>query len=97
MQYNTYYRKDVWEKFKDEADKSDLVNSLLSEHYGRPKTATESVILRDPPKPLPMSERIKVVDDIEIKPIRTGTNLCRVHGIPLTATGKCLQKGCKYS
>lgn len=35
MHYNTYYRKDVWEKFKDEKKKSDLINSLLAEYYGQ--------------------------------------------------------------
>lgn len=33
MQYNTYYRKEVWGKFKDEPQKSDLVNLLLRRHY----------------------------------------------------------------
>lgn len=34
--------------------------------------------------------------DREIKKA-IGTNLCKVHGLPLTAYGKCLQKNCKYS
>lgn len=33
MQYNTYYRKDVWEKFEKEEKKSELVNHLLEQHY----------------------------------------------------------------
>lgn len=37
MQYNTYYRKDVWERFKEEPNKSELVNELLAEHYGDPQ------------------------------------------------------------
>lgn len=33
MQYNTYYQKLVWDKFKDEPEKSKLVNQLLLNHY----------------------------------------------------------------
>lgn len=25
------------------------------------------------------------------------TGMCKIHGIPLTLQGKCLQKGCKYA
>jgi hypothetical protein len=42
MNYTTYYRKDVWERFKDEPDKSDLINRLLAEHYD--DVAEEKVI-----------------------------------------------------
>jgi hypothetical protein len=40
MQYTTYYRKDIWEKFKDEPQKSDLVNLLLARHYDYYKPGT---------------------------------------------------------
>lgn len=33
MQQNIYFRKHIWERFKDEDDKSDLINRLLEEHY----------------------------------------------------------------
>lgn len=33
MQYNLYFRKEVWERFKDEKLKSNLVNQLLEQHY----------------------------------------------------------------
>lgn len=34
MQYNIYFRKDNWDRFKNEPSKSDLINSLLASHYG---------------------------------------------------------------
>ena len=30
-------------------------------------------------------------------PNTIGTNLCKIHGTPKTAYGKCLMKGCKYA
>lgn len=42
MNYTTYYRKDIWKRFKDEPDKSDLINRLLAEHYD--DVAVEKVI-----------------------------------------------------
>lgn len=35
MQYNIYFRKDNWERFKDEENKSGLINYLLETHYGK--------------------------------------------------------------
>lgn len=29
--------------------------------------------------------------------LRGSYGLCKVHGIPLTQNGKCMQKGCKYA
>lgn len=33
MQQNIYFRKDVWDKFKDEENKSGLINELLADLY----------------------------------------------------------------
>lgn len=54
MQYNIYFRKQNWERFKDEENKSGLINKLLSEHYkGRGGTSIESPIKQ---KRVPISE-----------------------------------------
>jgi len=37
MQYTTYYKKRIWELFKQEPKKSELVNKLLAEHYLKKK------------------------------------------------------------
>lgn len=34
MQYNIYFRKENWELFQDEENKSQLINELLTQHYG---------------------------------------------------------------
>jgi hypothetical protein len=58
MNYTTYYRKDVWERFKDEPDKSDLINRLLTEHYD--DVAVEKVIEAQvmSPQVVPSTSRI---------------------------------------
>lgn len=34
MQYNVYFRKHNWERFKEEPEKAELINKLLEKHYG---------------------------------------------------------------
>lgn len=41
MNHTIYFRKDVWEEFKEEPDKSKVINALIKEHYmGNPPTIT---------------------------------------------------------
>lgn len=54
------------------------------------KAAWISAHLEDEGTPLSMSNLRMVKND-------PGLNLCKVHNIPLTMYGKCLQKGCKYA
>lgn len=35
MQYNIYFRRDNWERFKDEENKSKLINKLLEDYYSQ--------------------------------------------------------------
>jgi hypothetical protein len=45
MQYNIYFRRDNWERFKDEENKSKLINTLLEEHFSKtPHTPLQETI-----------------------------------------------------
>ena len=43
MQYNIYFRKEVWELFKDEPKKSELVNRVLKAYYKQYPKAKDAV------------------------------------------------------
>ena len=92
MQQNIYFRKDVWEKFKDEENKSEVINMLLKDFYGQIKNPVNpfksSLVVKDIPAPNAT---------FEIKPSkeRDSKGLCKIHGTPLDDRGKCLVKGCK--
>jgi hypothetical protein len=49
MNYTIYIRKTNWNKFKDEENKAELVNTLLNNHYGGNK-------LPEALKPVALSE-----------------------------------------
>ena len=49
MQYNIYFRRDNWERFKDEKNKSKLINTLLEEHFSKtPHTPLQETIEEKP-------------------------------------------------
>jgi hypothetical protein len=58
MQYNIYFRRDNWERFKDEENKSKLINTLLEDYY---KNNQEDYFSKTPHTPLQ--------ETIEEKPI----------------------------
>lgn len=91
MNQTIYFRKDIWESFQDEPEKSSLVNELLAKHYGKP-TLVDPIIRV---KPLGVVK----APDAPAQPLKkeVGANLCKIHGTPLTVFGKCLMKGCKYA
>lgn len=44
MQYNIYFRRDNWERFKNEENKSKLINTLLEDYYKTPHTPLQETI-----------------------------------------------------
>lgn len=53
MQYTLYIRKDINERFKDEEEKSKLVNTLLDTHYSINVSAKQKPeAKKEPEKPL---------------------------------------------
>lgn len=73
MQQNIYFRKDVWDKFKDEENKSGLINELLGDLYKVEKTIPKSKNIKDsldgtisidnPTKPAVFHNPIKTPND----------------------------------
>lgn len=96
MQYNTYYRKDVWEKFKDEENKSELVNRLLVGFYKQLDDGFGRLEDGGEVQEFTLAEAKSFVKPVA-KPLpdRFKTGVCKIHATPLTLEGKCLQKGCK--
>lgn len=95
MNQTIYFRKDIWDKFQKEENKSDIINKLLGEYYNTtqefPKVQVklESPIIKTPKQ---ATEAVKNLPD----KLR-GANECKNgHLIPEGRT-KCLQKGCKYA
>ena len=105
MNMNIYITKDNEERLRGlgEWTMSGLVNYLLTAWFKNPehsanalKEKVEKPALKKFPvamaKPLPKPP-IEIVRDLFPK----AQELCKIHGIPMTTQGKCLQKGCKYS
>lgn len=84
-------------RFVEEEKKSALVNKLLDEHYSRkiraPDVAlTQAVIKADKPTK-DIGEVINIPNLVRVSELRPDYGVCKKHGTPLTANGKCLQKG----
>jgi hypothetical protein len=98
MNYTVYIRKQNWLKFEQEEKKAELINNLLTNHYkdtpydNIPETLN-FVSASDKPQKRESSYTFKEQPSIPVK----GVNLCKIHNLPLTVYGKCLQKGCKYA
>lgn len=96
MQFTTYYRNKVWERFKDEADKSGLVNRLLEKHYGgfseEPVTYRRNARMGTPP------ERAAGINSIELPPtVVRGSDFVPKPPDPETGYPCCLGKRpCKH-
>ncbi len=43
-----------------------------------------------------LSTALNKQTNVQTLTIKKGVNLCKIHNLPLTVYGKCLQKGCKY-
>jgi hypothetical protein len=55
MQYNIYFRRDNWERFKDEENKSKLINTLLEDYYKDYKTPHTPLQETIEEKPIPQN------------------------------------------
>lgn len=94
MNHTIYFRKKVWERFKDEEDKSDLVNSLLEEFYeeSKPSVTTQHKAI-DKKDSVVLQERPELVK----RQTERSVGLCpNGHAIP-EGRSKCMGKGCKYA
>ena len=95
--------------FEKEAHKSQLVNGLLENYYQQNPMAYDPIKKTVVDKPI---ARVLETTEPEYiggefnavhrEPYVTvsfdrGSNLCKIHDLPLTFNGKCLQKGCKYA
>lgn len=101
MQYNIYFRKENWDKFQAEENKSELINKLLSNHYTGLKvgdrldsTPPLQVVKIDKTEPVKLQTFNKLKQTLGVK---VDAKLCKIHGLPLDDRGRCLQKGCKYA
>ena len=88
MNYMIYIAKSVEENFKQESNKSGLINDLLLNYYNRPKSS-------DTKRHYP--ERFPYKKTKERTPAKRDYLECK-NGHPLVeGRNKCLAKGCKYS
>lgn len=94
------FRKNLRQMFNSAANGVEVVIERYGEKFSLSKLDDEPV------------QNIKENNDGTISPVdptkpskfetrppkrNVGVNLCPKHEIPLTAAGKCLQKGCKYA
>jgi hypothetical protein len=113
MNITVYINRQNEDLFKAEAEKSKLLNELLSNHYaqfrGMPNPRKDGL----PPvviKPSPHENTVKILNEIHkdepakyklptdhLSPSRLDNGVCKIHGLLLDARGRCLQKGCKYA
>lgn len=84
MNITIYINRQNEELFKEETEKSKLLNSLLANHYAQ---------FRNMPNP----RKDGLPPTVVVSPQRLEQGVCKIHGTPLTDNGKCLQKGCKYA
>lgn len=87
MNYTIYIRKENWDYFKDEENKSELVNSLLESHYGKgqkPAEEREEVHTNETPPEVPK------VAQKALKTCKNGHQTFR-------DDKKCMVKDCKYN
>lgn len=84
--------------FKDEENKSKLINSLLARHYGL-IDASDKVIPETPvliATPRHAKEAVKQIK--QGKAVRNiGFNVCPLGHVLQEGRSKCSTKGCKYS
>lgn len=109
MNQTIYFRKDVWEKFQDEKNKSELINNLLDDWYSgkitnpmpqnkKPYINSVQGISERVHKIIKTPVDAKVVTMAKVeKEFAKADSLCPIHETPLDSRGRCLQKKCKYS
>lgn len=85
-QKTVYFREEDLESWAAVENKAQWLHDHLS--VEKPVTVFKTT-------PIPVSAEVVSEDVTLVKP--RGANLCKVHGLPLTLYGKCLQKGCKYA
>lgn len=102
MNYTIYIRKQNWQLFENEDKKAELINKLLTNHYkATPYDNMPKVLNFEEPEDrgttldIPPEAKTDSSFNPERAAIKKGVNLCKVHNLPLTVYGKCLQKGCK--
>lgn len=100
MQQNIYFQKEVWGYFKDEPNKSNLINELLRKHYAFNKT-TPAIVK---PEPVTQSkiDSIKamvpgMLTAADLAPKISERGLCKKCTSILDIRGRCLNKNCKMS
>lgn len=65
-----------------QAERKDKLRPVMTDKADNTQVAPEGVLA-----PVPIQPSFH----------RLANGLCKIHGVPLTAQGKCLQKGCKYA
>lgn len=90
MNQTIYFRKDIWSKFEYEKNKSNLINQLLSIHYG---LDPREVSISDEPIPTEFVTITKNPDTVNevTKVVKKNTKLCQ-HFQP---KGMCMVKKCQ--
>ena len=104
MNMNIYITKDNEANLRKLEDytMSGLINHLLYDYWKdhTPEKVQDYInkslpeedkrALREDPKQFESYEKPSSLRSV-------GANLCKIHNLPLTTYGKCLQKGCKYA
>lgn len=88
-QVTVFVRKDDLHKWKAITKKSEWLSNKLA--------LEPDVYLLSPKLAKENPELVKTFDKIATVVGKAQGDLCKIHGIPLDARGKCLQKGCKYA
>lgn len=94
-----YIRKDDFDKWNAIESKSEFISNALNNLPYTPTTQTKE---HNTVKQITsFNSTSQPSNDSSFSPekaaMRKGTNLCKIHNLPMTVYGKCLQKGCKYA
>ena len=80
-----YIREEDYEAWQAIENKSEWIHERLNKRKFTPPERKEVLNTLGPETPPKKDAVVK------------GSNLCKIHGTPLTINGRCLQKGCKYA
>jgi hypothetical protein len=75
----------------------DLIEAAINGDSYKPMEIKERILAARKATPEKVISRAAEVYKELTKSNRFEGPLCKIHGTPLDARGKCLQKGCKYS
>jgi len=96
-QVTVYVRDEDLDRWKSIKRKSEFIHQALNEGVSQAGVSPISdkqptVVSRPEIKPT-----IPVIAGLTTANKLKSNGACKIHGLPLTVNGRCLQKGCKYA